>query len=374
LKEKDLPLELPEDVTFKGVGNPLLTSKSFLETSCPSCGKPGKRETDTMGGFMDSSWYFLRFADPLNTKKPFDLKKARYWMSVDQYVGGIEHAVGHLIYSRFFTKALRDLGFLEGVDEPFTRLFNQGYLYGADGRKMSKSYPDAAVTQEEVSKKYGIDSARLFLLFVAAPDSSMEWNDKGMEGVSRFVKRVLGLRPGAKSDKRSEHYRNRFVKEITADIENFRFNLAIIKLMKWRDVLSEQCERKSYADFVKMFSVFAPHIAEELWEKLGGKGLVSLSKWPEVDEKKIDMKLEAAEEAGKDIMHVLGFVKEKSGADPEEVHVYVMPQELKGYNAKALSDRVGVPVIVWSVADKKKVDPDGKSKKAKPGKPGIWVR
>ena len=164
--EKRIAIAASEDVSFKENGNPMLTSKKFQNVKCPKCGAKARRETDTMGGFMDSSWYFMRYCSPKEKTKAFDAKAVEYWMPVDQYIGGIEHAVGHLIYSRFFTKALRDMGLLK-CDEPFSALFNQGIVY-RDGKKMSKSAGNA-VTQDDISKDYGIDTARLFLMFVASP-------------------------------------------------------------------------------------------------------------------------------------------------------------------------------------------------------------
>ncbi len=372
--EKDLPVLLPEDVKFEGKGNPILTSKKFQNVKCPKCKAKARRETDTMGGFMDSSWYFLRYCDSKNKNNPFDSKKVNYWMPVDQYVGGIEHAVGHLIYSRFFTKVLRDMKFVN-VDEPFMRLFNQGIVY-KDGRKMSKSCGNV-VTQDEISKKYGIDSARLFLMFVAAPDSNMEWSDEGVEGIYRFVRKVFELKAKGKKDSKSEHYRNKFIQEISSDIDGFRFNMAVIKLMRWLDILRENPEKTAYMDFLKILSVFAPHITEELWERAGGKGFVSVSDWPEFDEKKIDEKIEAAEKnlekSISDILNILKIVKERTGNEGEKVYLYVIPNELNSFDSEVLSKRVGKIVKVFAVNDKKKYDPEGKSSKAKPGKPGIFV-
>src|SRR3989344_6653301 len=170
--QKELPIKLPQEVTF-GKGNPLATNKKFIETNCPQCKKPAKRETDTMDTFFDSSWYYLRFTDSKNNTKPFDQKNINHWLPVDQYIGGAEHACMHLIYARFFTKALRDLGFLS-FDEPFTKLFNQGMLHGEDGFVMSKSRGNVALP-EEVSVKYGIDTARLFLVSIASPDKDVQW-------------------------------------------------------------------------------------------------------------------------------------------------------------------------------------------------------
>lgn len=375
VSEKDLPVKLPEDVKFTETGNPILTSKKFLETKCPKCNGKAKRETDTMGGFMDSSWYFLRYCDSKNNKKPFDEKKVKYWMPVDQYIGGIEHAVGHLMYSRFFTKALRDMKLLpENIFEPFMKLMNQGIVY-KEGAKMSKSHGNV-VTQEVISKKYGIDTARLFLMFLAAPESQVEWTDEGIEGISRFVKRILDLKVNGKKDNRTEHYRNKFVKEITLNIENLKFNLGVVKLMSFFDKIKDNCDKQSYFDFLKMLSVFAPHISEELWEKAGNKNFISLSSWPEHDEKKINNKFDEEDEAKdkivSDILNIFRIVESK-GEKKTKVYVYVIPNELSLYDEGNISNRVGKPVKIFAVNDKNKYDPTSKSKNSKPGKPAIYL-
>ncbi|MBD3253060.1 leucine--tRNA ligase, partial [Candidatus Pacearchaeota archaeon] len=375
--EKNLPVKLPEKVEF-GKGNPLLTSKEFVDVKCPKCNGKAKRETDTMDTFFDSSWYFLRYCDNKNNKKPFDSKKVSYWMPVDQYIGGAEHACMHLIYARFFTKALRDLKMLK-FDEPFTRLFNQGMLHGEDGFVMSKSRGNV-VLPEEVSKKHGIDTARLFLISVANPDKDVQWSEKGIEGISKFINKIVNyfkkIKFG-KSGKRVESKINKVIKEITEDIKNFRYNYAVIKLRNLFDSFESEIRKKDAESFLKLLSVFCPHICEELWEKLGNKGFISLEKWPVADEKKIDLKLEEAEKnfdnTVSDIMNILKIIKEKKGKEPEKVYIYVVPGELEDYNEKVLKKRVGKEVHVYRVNDSKKYDPENKSKKAKPGKPGIYV-
>jgi leucyl-tRNA synthetase len=297
-------------------------------------------------------------------------------MPVDQYVGGVEHAVGHLIYSRFFVKALRDLGLVDkNLNEPFTKLFNQGIVY-KDGAKMSKSYGNI-VTQDEISKKYGIDSARLFLMFVAAPDSQMEWTDKGIEGIFRFIRKIFSLYPSNKSDKKIEHYGNLFIKQITEDIENFRFNLAIIKLMQWSDRLMETCDRKSYENFLKVISIFAPHIAEELWHKLGNKSFISLEKWPVADDKKIDNEVEQKEHmielVGKDINNIKGILKIDP---PNKVEIYPIPKEVPIYqeNVDVLKAISGSQIVsIYPINKFGENHPKENAKKAKPGKPAIYL-
>ncbi|MBR9705920.1 leucine--tRNA ligase, partial [Candidatus Pacearchaeota archaeon] len=212
--ESDLPVVLPQKVKF-GKGNPLTTNNDFVNVACPKCGNAARRETDTLDTFFDSSWYFLRYCDNKNDKLPFNKKRMEYWMPVDQYIGGAEHACMHLIYARFFTKALRDLGFLQ-FDEPFTSLFNQGILHGPDGFRMSKSRGNV-VLPETVSAKYGIDTARLFLVSVASPDKDIFWSEKGISGSLRFVKRIFGyfntIKP-TKSSTRIESKINKAIKDV----------------------------------------------------------------------------------------------------------------------------------------------------------------
>jgi len=320
--EKELPLLLPEDVSFKENGNPMLTSKKFQNVKCPKCGAKARRETDTMGGFMDSSWYFMRYCSPKEKNKPFDAKEVEYWMPVDQYIGGIEHAVGHLIYSRFFTKALRDMGLLK-CDEPFSALFNQGIVY-RDGKKMSKSAGNA-VTQDDISKDYGIDTARLFLMFVASPEKEMEWSATGIEGSFKIVNKIIALFEEYKEENNSKDKliiskTHRTIKEVTIHIEQFEFNKAVISLMEFINSLHAYSGRVSKKTWEKalealclLSSPFIPHICEECWETLGKKPFVSNSKWPSFDEKKIDLKAEAmeqiAENVASDIRKVLELAK-----------------------------------------------------------------
>ncbi|MBX4212031.1 leucine--tRNA ligase [Candidatus Pacearchaeota archaeon] len=376
--EKDLPIVLPEKIEFKGVSNPLLQYKPFLEAKCPNCKGPARRETDTMDTFVNSSWYFLRYCDSHNDKKIFDSAKANYWCPIDVYVGGKEHACLHLIYFRFYTKFLRDLGLIN-FGEPARRLFNQGFLLGPDGERMSKSKGNV-ILPEVVSKKYGIDVARLFLVSIASPDKDIMWSDEGIDGTFRFLKRVFSYVSNMKEGKTSKKIESKIhstIKKITEEIENFKYNLAVIRLRE----LFESFEHESIAKsdfnlFIRLLSPFAPHLSEELWQIIGNKGFVSLAPWPEADEKKIDEKFEQAEKSAdktvSDILNVLRIVDEKKGK-ANKVYVYVMPFELEYYDSNELTKRVGKPVMVFSVSDKKKHDPQGKASKAKPGKPGIYV-
>ncbi|MFH1642991.1 MAG: leucine--tRNA ligase [Nanoarchaeota archaeon] len=315
--EKDLPIKLPEDYTFiVSKGNPLEHCKDFINTKCPECGGDAKRETDTMDTFVDSSWYFLRYCDPKNVKLPFDSNKASYWMPIDMYIGGKEHATMHLIYFRFFTKFLRDLGLLK-IDEPTLNLFNQGMLHKG-GLVMSKSRGNV-VTQEEISIKYGIDTARFFLLFVASPDKDMEWDDKGVEGSFRFLNKLSKL----VYDKiivndivqNQESKLHKTIKEVTLDIEVFKYNQALISIMELTNYLFVQdtVNKKVLENLLLLLTPFIPHLCEELWEKLGNKPFISLEKWPVYDEKKIDAKIEAQEKVIEttisDLRSVLDLIK-----------------------------------------------------------------
>jgi len=314
-----------------------------------------------------------------NNKKPFD-NKAIYWMPVDQYIGGAEHACMHLIYARFFTKALRDLGLLN-FNEPFRKLFNQGMLHGEDGYVMSKSRGNV-VLPEEVSKKYGIDTARLFLVSVASPDKDVQWSEKGIEGSYRFLKKLYEFfkknSKNEKSSKRAESKINKSIKKISLDIENFRYNLAIIKLRSLFEVLTEEkTSKKDLEIYLRLLHPFCPHITEELWEKLENKNFISLEKWPIANESKIDKIIEKQDELIEqtltDIINILKIMREKHGKEPEKIYLYVIPNEISFYNELLLSKKTNRQVKVFSVNDKNKYDPDNKSSKSKPGKPGIYV-
>ncbi|MBU90135.1 leucine--tRNA ligase [Candidatus Woesearchaeota archaeon] len=336
-----LPVKLPKNVKFTGSGNPLETSKKFIEAKCPECKGKARRETDTMDTFVDSSWYFLRYCSPRETKLPFDKKIANYWMPVDQYIGGIEHAILHLLYARFFTKALRDLG-LVTVDEPFSRLMTQGMVI-KDGAKMSKSLGNV-VDPSEITEKYGPDTGRLFILFAAMPEKELEWNDKGVNGAFRFLNRIYNLvndnlmhlsLEGYGKDKLNE--KDKFVlskmhstiKNVTENIENFKYNLAIGKIMELVNELSKyNGNKKVFGECVKnlilLLNPFIPHISEELWIMIKCKGFASLQKWPGYDESKIDKEAEALEEVlettKKDIYSVIGLAKIEK---PSRIRIFV---------------------------------------------------
>jgi leucyl-tRNA synthetase len=307
--EKDLPVILPIDIELTDMGSsPLARSEKFVNTTCPKCGKRAKRETDTMDTFVCSSWYFLRFADPKNTEAPFAREKADAWMPVDQYIGGVEHAILHLMYARFFTKVLYDLG-LCSCDEPFENLLTQGMVL-KDGAKMSKSKGNV-VSPEDIIEKYGADTARLFILFASPPEKDLEWSDQGVEGCYRFLGRIWRLvdenvelikgiggidhRTLNAEDREMLYVINRTVKKVTDDIQDrFNFNTAISAIMEMVNALYQYREkeglnpavfREGVNKLVVLMAPFAPHITGELWEMTGGEGSVHRQKWPVFDEK-----------------------------------------------------------------------------------------
>lgn len=285
--EKDLPVKLPTDVKFTGEGaSPLTTSKSFMETKCPKCKAKARRETDTLDTFNCSSWYYLRYCDPHNEKKAFDPKKANQWMPVDQYIGGIEHAILHLLYSRFFTKFLHDQKLIN-TNEPFQNLLTQGMVI-KDGAKMSKSKGNV-VDPDDIIAKFGADTARLFILFASPPERELEWSDQGVEGCYRFLKKVWRLAtqlpscPATQSTQ--EKKTHQLIKAITQDIERFSFNTVIAKMMEFVNLLNSEewtVNSKIFAvkNLLLLLAPFAPHITEELWHQTGEKQSIHLFPWP----------------------------------------------------------------------------------------------
>jgi len=298
--EKDLPVKLPTKVAITGEGgSPLAKLKAFVETACPKCKKPARRETDTMGTFFDSSWYFLRFCSPKEKKLPFDPKEAGFWMPVDQYIGGIEHAILHLLYSRFFTKFLRDEKLLT-LDEPFTRLLTQGMVL-KDGEVMSKSKGNV-VDPDGVIERYGADALRLFILFAAPPEDTLEWNDSAIEGIWRFLNRVWALveklgdaaasPEKGKGDAELRRITHATIKRVTEHLDSFKFNTAISGLMELKNGIEKLAPKSSPADvrqateiLVHLLYPLAPHIAEELWQRLGHKEVLAKAPWPVFDSK-----------------------------------------------------------------------------------------
>jgi leucyl-tRNA synthetase len=383
VKEKDLPVVLPENIKFKSEKNPLVGYKPFEETKCPKCNGKGRRETDTMDTFYDSSWYFLRYCDSKNKNKIFDKGKTDYWMPVDFYTGGAEHACLHLIYARFFTKFFRDNGLIDKkTGEPFMKLFNQGMVHAEDGRKMSKSLGNV-VDPSDMVEKYGADTLRIFLVSVASPDSDFSWDSRGMEGMHKFVKKVYDYFDKFKAGKTSpilESRINKTILEFTEDIENLKYNLAIIKLRKlFEEIQEEKISRKDAESFVKMVSLFCPHIGEEIWNKLGNKNLIAKEKWPVADKEKINEEYERfyknLDKLVEDIINVTKILAEKSKKKISKVFVYVLPNEKEVFenSLKEISKRTGFEIKIYGVSDKDKYDPEEKSKKVKPGRPGIFL-
>ena len=309
--EEDLPVLLPEDVKFDaGAKSPLATSESFLHCKCPKCGADATRETDTMDTFLCSSWYFLRYTDPKNDKAPFAKEANAYWGPVDQYIGGIEHAILHLLYSRFFLKVLRDAGMVD-YDEPFTNLLTQGMVI-KDGAKMSKSLGNV-VSPEEILEKYGADTARLFILFAAPPERELEWSDQGVEGSFRFINRVWRIIWHYKdvvaqkvasydaagldeADKELRRALNASIKKVTEDVEQrFNFNTAISSLMElvnamyaYKDAKKEYNAGLVYEtvkELLLLLAPFVPHVTEELWHSVIDENTsVHDQSWPAYDE------------------------------------------------------------------------------------------
>ena len=338
--EEDLPIQLPEDIEFSGRGlSPLAKLDRWVNVPCPTCGEPAKRETDTMDTFIDSSWYFLRYSDANNDRQVFALDKVNDWMPVDQYVGGIEHAILHLLYSRFFTKVLRDRGLLN-CDEPFQRLLTQGMVQGLTYMNPNKTGKDKwvpsdlvdpanprdpdtgeplevcyatmskskgnGVAPEDVIAKYGIDTARMFILFKAPPEKDLEWDDADVEGQFRFLNKVWLLVQEFAVNSSSTQQKNQdklskaekdlrraihtAIKDVSEDLEGeYQFNTAVSELMKLRNALADsKCKNSPvYAEGIEtligLLAPFAPHIAEELWHQLGHTDSIHVQTWPQLD-------------------------------------------------------------------------------------------
>jgi leucyl-tRNA synthetase len=327
--EDQLPVQLPLDVEFTGrEGNPLARHASFVNVSCPKCGGEARRETDTMDTFVDSSWYFLRFITPRDGERIFDSQLVDRWLPVDQYIGGIEHAILHLLYARFVTRTLYDMKLI-GFEEPFTRLFNQGVItkegyrdqsgnwvaldevewrdgkpyrgdeeLAAETTKMSKSRLNV-VPPDVLIERYGADTERVYTLFIAPPEKEAAWSDEGVVGAYRFLGRVWhmgvtlsgaaaasaaeGGRPGAAAPPQVIRKMHQTIDAVTTRMERFEFNTAISALMEFSNVLAEAPSREAYETLLKLLHPFAPHITEELWEMLGNEGMVLTSRWPVAD-------------------------------------------------------------------------------------------
>ncbi len=297
--EEQLPVLLPQDAEFKPTGeSPLARHEGFINTTCPTCGGPAQRETDTMDTFMDSNWYFIRYLSPRYDKGPFDQELARRWLPVDQYTGGAEHAVMHLLYARFFWKVARDMGLVQG-DEPFLRLFNQGQILGPDGQRMSKSRGNVVAPDEHVDR-YGADVFRCYLMFIGPWDEGGPFGLQGIAGVDRWLNRLWNTvlsppdfsraDPSASRDLRRQTHKT--IRRVSDDMEGFRFNTVVAALMEMTNALGHARESanvdaaawdEAVGSLLLMLAPLAPHIAEELWERTGRQYSVHLQRWPSWD-------------------------------------------------------------------------------------------
>ncbi len=350
----DLPVVLPLEVEIKEHGkSPLPDYESFIKVDCPKCGKEARRETDTMDTFVCSSWYFDRYTCPRYEEGPLDEKALNYWMPVDQYIGGIEHAVLHLLYSRFFTMVLRDMGIIR-QGEPYTRLLTQGMVI-KDGAKMSKSRGNV-VDPDDIVSKYGADTVRLFMLFASPPEKDLEWSDRGVEGAFRFINRVWRLvcnnieelrkvdQPPAAMKALPENLKkirrktHQTIRKVTSDIEDrYHFNTAIAAIMELTNSIylleygeGEKSEallvlKEAVESLVQLLYPFAPHICEEIWQELGGEDTLTRHPWPEYDE---DI---AREEEIPIVIQVNGKVRNtiqvEAGTDDEEIKKLALNNE-----------------------------------------------
>jgi len=358
--EKDLPVELPYNVKFTPDGeSPLAKCDEFMNTVCPKCGKPAKRDPDTLDTFVCSSWYFLRYPDNKNSEKAFDTEWINKMLPVDKYVGGAEHAAMHLLYARFVTKALRDMGYLN-FDEPFLSLVHQGTILGPDGNKMSKSKGNT-ISPDDYIKEYGSDVFRMYLGFGFAYTEGGPWSDDGIKAISRFVGRVERLIESAAAldrtlegeygaeEKELDFVRHTAIKGVTEDAERFQFNTSIARIMELVNALYkyESTGRKNYrlyvdtvTDLLKLLAPFAPHLSEELWQKMGGPYSIFSQKWPQWDEKKL------ARDEAEIVIQLNGKIKEKvmvpSGLDKTQTEEAVMKN---GKVAALLEGKTVVKVI-----------------------------
>ena len=294
-----MPLRLPEVDNYQPTGtgeSPLAAIEEWVNTTCPCCGAPAKRETNTMPQWAGSSWYFLRYVDSKNTEELVSKEAASKYLPVDMYIGGVEHAVLHLLYSRFYTKFLYDIGVVD-FEEPFTKLFNQGMITGKNGIKMSKSKGNV-VSPDDLVRDYGCDSLRLYELFVGPPELDAEWDDRGIDGVYRFLNRFWNLVMDNKDKntaetKESVKLRHKMIFEISQRFQNFSLNTVVSGFMEYNNKMIEMAKKDGGIDkatleaAVAMLAPFAPHISEELWEALGHDTSVFAQGWPEYDAEKM---------------------------------------------------------------------------------------
>jgi leucyl-tRNA synthetase len=357
--EKELPVILPEKVDFKPCGeSPLAGAKEFIESRCPKCSGPARRETDTMDTFVDSSWYFLRYLSPNEGSMPFEKKLVDKWLPVDQYIGGVEHAILHLLYSRFITRVLADMGYL-GFKEPFKSLFTQGMII-KDGAKMSKSKGNV-VSPDKLISDYGADTVRLYTLFIGPPEKDAEWNDRAVEGAYRFlgrvwrlVERIIELKGAEKilnpDDRGLERKIHQTVKKVTMDMEgDFKFNTAISAIMELVNATYSAIENNCtyYAEqaaekIVLLLAPFVPHAAEELWQKLGNSPSIFRHQWPCFNEQKIKQEIITMPVMINGKLRSRIEVEESAGQ--EQIKVIVLNDDkIKGYTEKGVKKFIVIP-------------------------------
>ncbi|MHB9090169.1 MAG: class I tRNA ligase family protein, partial [Chloroflexota bacterium] len=362
--DDQLPVLLPEDAEFRPTGeSPLKLNHAFLHTTCPKCGGPAERETDTMDTFVDSSWYFLRYCSPFESERPWDPEKVNYWMPVDQYMGGAEHAVMHLLYARFFTKVLRDCGLLD-FGEPFKRLFNQGIIT-KDGAKMSKSRGNV-VNPDDYVHRMGADTVRAYLMFIGPWDQGGDWSDQGINGVYRFMNRVWNLVDKAAEEglpsgnpvsaaqpvRELRRFTHKTIRRVTEDIARFRFNTMLAALMEFTNYLTSVQDTpvamtpawsEAIDTLLLLLAPTAPHLAEEIWTRAGRPYSIHQQAWPTWDAAL------AAEEQVTLVIQVDGRVRERlsvpvSIADQEaRALALASPQVQKFLDGKKVANVVYVP-------------------------------
>jgi leucyl-tRNA synthetase len=353
--EKDLPVLLPPDAEFRPTGeSPLKYCQSFVNTTCPKCSAPAKRETDTMDTFMCSSWYFLRYTSPGVDSFPFDKNKLKFWMPVDLYTGGAEHAVMHLLYSRFFIKAIRDMGLVD-FGEPFIKLFNQGTII-YQGDKMSKSRGNV-VTPDVYVSEIGADAVRAYLMFIGPWELGGEWSDQGIVGMSRWVNRVWNLvtagyaekTVGTDVEKELNRFIHKTIKKVTNDMERFRFNTMLAALMEFTNYLgkvqdggtvSNSLWNEAITSLLLLLAPTAPHLTEELWERTGHSYSIYNQPWPKWDEEL------AKEEEVTLVIQVNGKVRDKvtvpvSITEAEAKELALSSERVKAY----LKDKEAAKII-----------------------------
>ena len=347
--EDQLPLKLPEVESYQPTGtgeSPLAAIDEWVNTTCPVCGAPAKRETNTMPQWAGSSWYFLRYVDSHNKEELVSREKADKYLPVDMYIGGVEHAVLHLLYSRFYTKFLCDIGAID-FDEPFKKLFNQGMITGKNGIKMSKSKGNV-VSPDDLVRDYGCDSLRLYELFVGPPELDAEWDDRGIEGVSRFLNRFWNLvmdnkDKDVKASKEMIKLRHKLVYDIEYRFNQFSLNTVISGFMEYNNKLIELArkeggiDRETLKTFVILLAPFAPHIGEELWQQLGGDDSVFHAQWPECDEEPMkDDEIEVAVQINGKTRAVISISADSSKEDAIAAGREAVKEKLTGNVVKEI--------------------------------------